>query len=299
MRDDFCVFVLTHGRPDNVKTLKTLKSGNYTGNVYLVIDDEDEAESEYRERYGDMVLQFCKSDISKTFDTADMSEDRRTIVYARNACFDLAEELGYKYFLELDDDYVGFEYRVVDGGKLKGNEFKDLDRLFNSMIKFLDVSGALSVAFAQGGDFIGGYKSSNFKKRVLRKCMNTFFCTTDRRFKFLGRINEDVNTYTSLAARGGLFLTVCDAHIIQTQTQKSSGGMTGIYLDSGTFVKSFYSVMFSPSCVTVNTMGSVHRRMHHHVKWRYAVPLILSDKWRKGERDGEDEAEQGTTEESR
>lgn len=53
------------------------------------------------------------------------------------------------------------------------------------------------------------------------------------------------------------------------------------------------------TCVTVNTMGSGHSRMHHHVKWRYAVPLILSDKWRKGERDGEAEVEQGTAEEGR
>ncbi len=39
--DDFAVFILTHGRPDTIRTLDTLKRGNYTGKWYLVIDNED------------------------------------------------------------------------------------------------------------------------------------------------------------------------------------------------------------------------------------------------------------------
>lgn len=82
MMDDFCVFILSHGRPRNIKTLRTLKKCGYTGEWYVVIDDEDDTEAEYRELYGDKVLQFNKKEISETFDTGDLSEDRRTIVYA-------------------------------------------------------------------------------------------------------------------------------------------------------------------------------------------------------------------------
>lgn len=110
MRDDFAVFILTHGRPDKIVTLKSLKKGNYSGKWYVVIDNEDEKESEYRRKYGDHVLQFDKKAISETFDTMDLSEDRRTIVYARNVCFELAKQIGVRYFLELDDDYVCFMY---------------------------------------------------------------------------------------------------------------------------------------------------------------------------------------------
>ena len=46
MRDDFCVFILTHGRPDRVITYKTLLNAGYTGRVYIVIDDEDKTENE-------------------------------------------------------------------------------------------------------------------------------------------------------------------------------------------------------------------------------------------------------------
>lgn len=42
MRDDFGVFIITHGRANEQITLKTLKKCGYSGKVFLVIDDEDE-----------------------------------------------------------------------------------------------------------------------------------------------------------------------------------------------------------------------------------------------------------------
>ena len=38
--EDFAVFILTHGRADNVKTYKTLKRFGYTGKIYIIIDNE-------------------------------------------------------------------------------------------------------------------------------------------------------------------------------------------------------------------------------------------------------------------
>lgn len=281
MRNDFAVFILTHGRPDNVKTYETLKRLGYTGKIYIVIDNEDKTADEYYERYGEQVLMFDKLAISKTFDTADNFQERRTVVYARNACFQLAEYLGIKYFLELDDDYTSFQWRYVEGRKLKITECRQLDRLFSLMIDFLEVSGALTVAFGQGGDFIGGKDAGNFKKSLLRKAMNTFFCSVDRPFKFVGRINEDVNTYTSLGGRGELLFTVTKAMITQIQTQSNKGGMTDVYLASGTYLKSFYSVMYCPSCVKVSVMGDKHKRIHHRVIWNNCVPKIISEEWKK------------------
>lgn len=81
--DDFAVFILTHGRPDTIHTLDTLKRGNYTGKWYLVIDNEDKQAERYYEKYGkERVIMFDKLAISKTFDTADLSQERRAIVYA-------------------------------------------------------------------------------------------------------------------------------------------------------------------------------------------------------------------------
>ena len=281
MRDDFAVFILSHGRPNKIYTIESLQKGNYKGKYYVVIDNEDDTEKEYKRLYGDKVLQFDKKAVSETFDTGDLSDDRRTIVYARNVCFELAKQVGVKYFLELDDDYTSFEFRYIEEDKLKIQKVNDLNELFEIMLTFLNESNALTVALAQGGDFIGGVDGGSFKKGVLRKAMNTFFCDVDKPFNFVGRINEDVNTYTSLGHKGELIMTVTNAAIVQKQTQSNSGGMTDVYLDSGTFLKSFYSVMYCPSAVKISEMGDKHKRIHHIINWNNCVPKILNEVWKK------------------
>ena len=111
--------------------------------------------------------------------------------------------------------------------------------------------------------------------------MNTFLCSVDRPFKFLGRLNEDVTTYVYKGNRGDLFLTVTDLAITQLPTQSQKHGLTEAYLDSGTYVKSFFSVMYNPSCVKVSMMGEKHKRIHHKVSWKNAVPCIIEEKHRK------------------
>lgn len=283
MNDNFAVFILSHGRPNNVITLNTLKKCGYTGKWYIVIDNEDSTADEYYKNFGEeRVIMFDKLQIAQTFDTADTFNDRKTIVYARNACFDIANKLGIKYFLELDDDYTGFMHRYIEGQQLRSKITTRLDDIFKMMIDFLNSTGALTVAFVQGGDLIGGLDNNNFHKKILRKAMNSFFCDVDKPFKFLGRVNEDVNTYTLLGQQGKLIMSISEFMLNQKQTQSNAGGMTSTYLDNGTYVKSFYSVMYSPSCVKVAAMGDKHMRMHHQVKWECCTPKILSQKYKKG-----------------
>lgn len=257
----FVVFILTHGRASNVKTLKTLKKAGYTGRVILVIDNEDELEKDYYRIYGkENVYMFDKQDIADRYDQMDNFDERRTIFYARNACFEIARKLGYKYFLELDDDYTQVVYKVIHDNKFKSIQVKSANELFDCMLDYLDITKAATVAFAQGGDFIGGKDNKRFRDKVLRKAMNSFFCRTDRPFRFIGRVNEDVNTYTLLGTQGKLLFTYTDIVIEQMQTQKQNGGMSEQYLDSGTYLKSFYSVMCCPSCVTINMMGGTKKQ---------------------------------------
>ena len=284
--DDFAVFILTHGRPNSVKTIKTLKKCGYTGKVFIVIDDEDDTAAEYIIKYGDKVKVFSKEKISKTFDEADNFKDRRSIVYARNACFDIAKDIGIKYFMQLDDDYTRFEQRFDENLKYIPSTplVTTLDSYLASLLQFFKKTNILSIAIAQGGDFIGG-SESGFAKQVMlkRKCMNTFICSTDRRFNFIGRINEDVNTYTNLASQGGVFFTLNQFSVKQAQTQKTKGGMTDIYLENGTYVKSFYSIIFMPSAVKIGLMGNKKdsKRLHHKIKWNNCVPKIIAQKYKK------------------
>lgn len=279
--DKFAVFILSHGRADRIYTLDTLHRCGYSGEWYIIIDNEDETADYYYKRYGEHVIQFDKEAMSERFDTADLSGDRRTIVYARNACFDIAEELGVRFFLELDDDYTDIQFRKDNGEKLLVKSCTDADRLFSLFVQFLQNSDALTVAMAQGGDFIGGRGNSRLRQKLLRKAMNTFFCDVRKRFWFVGRINEDVNTYVLLGQRGEKIFTAVDSMITQKTTQTNAGGMSDVYIDSGTYVKSFFSVMYAPSCVKVSVMGDKHMRIHHSVNWNNAVPMIINERWRK------------------
>lgn len=284
MRNDFAIFILTHGRPYNVITAKTLKMCGNTNRVYYIIDNEDKYADRYYWNFGkENVIMFNKYEKALQFDTMDQiaTRDRRAIVYARNACFDIAENLGIKYFLELDDDYTTFRSRQFSNNMLSTIYVRDFDSIVDIMIDFLDSSNALTVAFSQTGDFIGGVGSKVYKERLTRKAMNAFFCRTDRRFDFIGRINEDVNTYVSLGSRGELLFTVADIALNQLTTQQNSGGMSDLYLDVGTYVKSFFTVIACPSCVKIGEMGDGNYRIHHLINWEHAVPKIISDRFRK------------------
>lgn len=282
MIDDFVVFILSYGRPNNVKTYKTLKRFGYTGKIYIICSTDDTLIADYQKKYKDEIILFNKENVK--FDSADNFQDKRVIVYARNECFKIAENLGYKYFLQLDDDYTDFCYRFDDKYKYKNGRryVKNLDDIFKAVLEFYKKIPAKSVAFSQNGDWIGGKDSSFAKKlKLKRKCMNSFFCSTDRPFKFLGRVNEDVNTYIRMGAVGNLFFTIPNISIKQTDTQTSKGGMSDIYLQSGTYIKSFYSVIFNPSSVKVNILNTKRSRLHHKVNWNNAVPKILNEEYKK------------------
>lgn len=280
---DFVVFILTNGRPNNVHTARSLRNHGYTGKIILVIDDEDKTAQEYLDKFKDVEI-FSKKEIAKEFDEADNFEDRRAIVYARNACFKIAEKLGVKYFIQMDDDYTRFEYRVYSNERQKPSFIANLDSVFCALLNFYKESNFSTISMAQGGDFIGG-KNNRMAKRptLFRKCMNSFICSTDRPFKFIGRINEDVNTYVNKQSIGLLMGTIPFVSLVQNQTQSNKGGMTELYLDSGTYIKSFYTVMFSPSSVYIKPMGDKHLRLHHHVKWNNAVPKLIAEKHKKTE----------------
>ena len=249
----------------------------------MIIDDEDGQRGLYEKNFGkDHIIVFDKQAAYDRADTMDNFNDHRAIIYARNESWRIAGELGLNYFLMLDDDYKSIDYRYDDKGHLRYKPMRSIDRLFGDMLEFLDNTGAASVAFCQGGDFIGGVDGGNFKKGLLRKAMNSFFCRTDRPIEFKGTMNEDVVTYTTLSSQGVLFLSLTAFAVIQLPTQSLSGGMTDFYKEGGTYMKSFYAVMSMPSAVTVSMMYTEHKRVHHRVNWECCAPKILNEKWRKG-----------------
>ena len=284
MRDDFCAFILTHGRPDRVHTFNTLKRAGYTGKIYIVIDDEDKTADEYRKRYGDKVLQFCKAELAAKTDEGDNFNHRKAIVYARNACWDLARRVGCRYFVQFDDDYTSFFIRHNSRLEyVSARVKKTMDEMIDVLLAFSASISATAVAMSQGGDHIGGDNSQS-NPSLRRKCMNSWICDTQNTFMFFGHMNEDVSAYVTHGRRGRLFFTAIQAQLVQLPTQVTAGGMSDLYLSAGTYVKSFYTVMAAPSCVQIGLMGDPRgerARIHHKINWHNCAPKILREEWKK------------------
>ena len=280
MSREFAVFILTHGRSEKVYTFDTLRKHGYTGKIYIIIDNEDEQRQDYENNFKNVIV-FDKKQYAEITDTADNLTARNVVVFARNACWDIAKKIGLTHFLVLDDDYKSFGYRYEENGKLKHTKMLKLDNVFENVLEFLDTSGAVTVAMSQGGDFIGGVNSKLFREGITRKAMNSFFCRTDRPFEFYGRINEDTTAYIVNGNKGKLFFTIANLSLEQLETQSNSGGLTEMYLELGTYVKSFYTVMYHPSGVDIRLMGNKHMRLHHFVHWDNCVPCIISEKYKK------------------
>jgi hypothetical protein len=266
--NNFAVFILTHGRPNNVITYNTLNKCGYTGKTYFIIDNEDKTIDEYKKNFGEQYVKvFDKKAMADLIDEGNNFDDRRCPVHGRNACFIIAKELGIKYFLLLEDDYYYFGFRYEIGAKI----IKNLNEIFIAMINFYKSTNIKSIAFSQGGDHIGGFSGIKLK----RKCMNSFFCSIDRPFQFVGVLNDDVNTYTTLGNKGDIFFTFTNIQLDQKDTQNQKSGMTDFYLKFGTYCKAFTTVMMHPSGVKVSMMNSNHPRIHHAIKWINTTPMII------------------------
>lgn len=283
-KDDFCFFILSYKRPNNIKTLNTLKKLNYSGKWYIIVDDSDETIEQYKELYKDHVIVFNKKEVSKKFDVGDNFSNMKAVVYARNVTFEIAKKLDIKYFMQLDDDYVSFYFKLDQNGEItKKPKIKNFDGVIESTIDYFITGNFDCLAYSQNGDFIGGNESSFLTEgfSLKRKAMNTMLCATDKPFQFVGKINEDVNAYVFNGSQGKLFGTVNFICVQQVQTQKNKGGLTDIYLDSGTYVKSFYSILYNPSCVKISKLGNTNPRIHHKINWNCAVPKIVDEKYKK------------------
>jgi hypothetical protein len=285
MKHNFTIFILSANRAGNIDTIATLNKHGYTGDWYIIIDREEDIEP-YEKEYGsEKIIYFDKDEIADEIDRADNQNRRDVNVYARNKVFEIAKEMGYEWFAQFDDDYNYFKSRWDASGEFGSYELDDLDSLFDAMIDYMQQACLDSIATAQGGDFIGGEKAhinnNDGQITAKRKVMNTFICNSSRPFEFIGTINEDVNTYVRKAQLGKLFLTPGIVAVEQERTQQQEGGLTDAYLNSGTYVKSFYTILYSPSSVSLNKMGENDLRIHHHIDWNASIPKIVPEEYKQ------------------
>ena len=287
--NDFAVFILSHGRANKVVTYKSLRRAGYSGKIYIIVDNEDKQIEEYKKNYGEQVIVFDKQKQLEITETMDNFGTKQTVLFARNVNFQIAKELGIQYFLQLDDDYGSWEstfsYKAEerDGYLITFNhkQIKNLDKIFEEILKFFKNTPIRALALAQRGDFVGGKDNVKSTITALRKCMNTWFLKTNEPIEFIGTMNDDYNTSLLYSSRGAIFLTLTQITIGHNPTQTTEGGITELYKRQGTYVKTFYSVMLMPSAVKVSVLGSTYPRIHHKAYWDLIAPKIIREEYKK------------------
>lgn len=282
---DFAVFILTFGRCDSLKTAHILlkESCSFDQDYYFICSTDDPSLQAYKNKFGKRVIVFDKKIMAKYCDFGDNIESKNIVLYARNVCFSIANIMKYKRFVVLDDDYYEFSNRFLKH-KEKCTNSKityDYNLMFNSHIKLLECNSITTITMSQMGDYIGGYNNPTVQRGFQRKVMNSFFCKLESPFDFIGSINEDVNYYVTSGRKGVLNFNMYGWALNQFQTQKNIGGLTDYYLKSGTYLKSFYSVIFCPSSVKVGYIGNgKSKRFHHSVKGATTYVQIIDEKWK-------------------
>lgn len=277
----FAIFILSHGRAETITTYDAMRKNGYTGDMYVVIDNEDDQEIIYRKRFGENIIQFDKRDYIKKTDLGDLDNDRRVGVFARNFIQDKAREMGYKYHLQLDDDIHGITIRYRRNDRLLCHYVRHIDKIIEAILDYMDNAPYTSLSFGLPAYSIGGMNNA-WKKQVIPKCMTTFFMRADQVHYFNMRMNDDITTSAINNMRGLMYYSIVPIQVEVDETQIKNGGMTEIYKDNGTYRKSFYTVMSLPSCSRVSSMGITDYRVHHEICWNNCVPKILSSKYKKG-----------------
>lgn len=279
---EITAFILTHGRPDRVDTFKSLRKQGFTGRVVIVLDDQDETRAAYEKKFGaDSVMVFDKRATTKRVQACDNYDKPLGVMCARRACRDIAESMGIEYFIQLDDDYTQWLHKRNATGAYEERQAANLDAVFAALLEFYKKTNAVTLAIAQTGDYIGGSENQMATTPISRKAMNFFICSTRRPFDFLGRLNEDVNAYVSGGSRGELYLSFMEFALRQRATQINAGGMSEIYLQLGTYMKSFYTVLLHPSSVKISVLNTTNSRIHHKIEWRNTVPCLIRADWKK------------------
>lgn len=277
MRGDFAVFILTHKRAKTQKTLQTLKRCGYTGKTYLIIDDEDEEQDEYIKLYGDKVKCFSKHKIEKNFDTMTNRKEYRAVVYARNAAYQIAKNLGIRWLFMCDDDISNLQYRVLKGKSLKGVKIQDIDSLFELMAGIMEAGKLAIFGFSQAGAFIGGANEAYLSGHQ-RKIAQAFLLDANNPIEFRGMFYEDLLVALDAGIQGRVAMSTMLVSIQSPEMRSNGGGMQDLYNENSTYTHCFYTVLAYPNVASITEKdGEFKLRLNHSA----FAPLILNERWRK------------------
>ncbi len=281
MTKKFAVFILTHGRPHNQLTVKSLQSVGYTGEWYLVLDDQDLTYREYLDEWGeDRIIVFNKARFIQSTDTGLHTPVQKFAVFARNAIEYIAKELGYKTFMMLDDDITKFRVRLPEGDSLKSFQLTtQFDSIIENSVNYVLNCDIACLGLGFCNLYIGGVANFNKENPRQRLCAEAFIRNTSHPIDWRLNMVEDLITSIDAAISGEVwfqFLPIqCE---IKMSEGEVDGGNSDVYRQLGMYKISFMPVIAHPSS---NAVKFGKKSWISTTAPDKCIPKIISSRYRK------------------
>ena len=286
MRDDFAVFICTHGRPDKQLTLNAILQCGYTGKWYLVVDNADKTIQQYIDNFGaDKIIVFDKNYYinSGRYDNGDNKLHDKCILYAKRAVEDIAKECGFTYFIIADDDITKITIRCPQQNRLARIRITDLDAVLDAHIMLMENTDIVCLGFGNVTHYFGGIATFSDKNLSQRRLPYQLLLRSGaHEVNWLSWFAEDDVTEYQSSMLGNLWLvSLYVMYEIEPVGDTSvAGGMVDTYKQYDMFSLQFNAVKYCPRRISLcnhRINGKIVMRRHNEI----CFPKIISGRYRK------------------
>lgn len=276
----FAIFICTHGRPDKQITLKALRDSGYTGKIYLVLDDEDETIPYYHDNLGmcDDFVGFKKQEIIDDTITTAFPPNRKTILYAKNACERYAKLKELDCFAICDDDIPGFRYRYVENGSCKSLKLtQNMDKVIQSYAEYILDSDITATSFGMAQFYFAGDKCFSPETMLKWRIPYTFvFRNTKHEVDWVSDYGEDITTAIECANQGKFMMASPFVQMNLSPMGVGEGGMVELHKD--TFRLAEYGHVWHPTSEQIKYYKD---HWMSTIKRENAFPMLISSSCKK------------------
>lgn len=273
------IYICTHGRPGKQITHKMLRDAGYTGDIILVIDNEDEHGQGYLEfvKYDDRTWLhiFDKQKIIDSTNTTKSPPNRKTILYAKNACEMFANEDGVDCFAICDDDIPGFRYRYIEDGSCKSlTVTQNMDKVIQSYMEYLLESDITATSFGMAQFYFSGENCFSPETMLKWRVPYTFvFRNTKHKVNWVSDYGEDITTAIECANQGKFMMASPFVQMNLSPMGVGEGGMVELHKD--TFRLAEYGHVWHPTSEQIKYYKD---HWMSTIKRESAFPMLISSR---------------------
>lgn len=279
---NFAVFILSHKRAERVETYDALRKSGYTGDIIVVIDDEDEQRDIYRKRFGKELVIFNKQRYIDSSDAIYPKEKRGSALYARNFIESVAKASAYDGFVMIDDDITSFRYRWVDDDSVKSLCVGQLlDKVFEYYINYMKDAKIATTSFPFSMFFVSGVSGLDTKISESRHTYEIHIRNTDFPVEWKSVINQDTITELLTMQRGYIWWSIPFVVIDGLPMNRLSGGLKSVYDSISDFDKAFLAVITNPSGCKIAHSNGTRSSMYIKENKHTTYPMIVSGRYKK------------------